>query len=157
MDKLIMGVGKRIAECRKEKGFMQKDLCNLIDDLTPQMISNWEQGHACPSPYYLCILAKTLDTTTDYLLMGIKNNVLEEKPSKRHVLETIVSFRLSGSKDVKVCIDKDTLHRYLHVDIRENDIVDFWLKFEKLNEARSVLGEQVYFEQVYKLLDLCSK
>lgn len=157
MDNFKRDVGKRIAECRKKKNYKQNDLCNIIDGSTPQMISNWEQGHSCPSPFYLVILANALDTTIDYLLLGKRQNALDDRPDKRTILKTITSLHLSGSSSISIKMDKRTLSEYVECCIRDSEIISFWDNLEKLNDARQVLGDQVYYEQVKKLIDLYSK
>ena len=62
--------GKRLSEIRKSRKFKQKDIKEMIEAPTVQMISNWETGRTFPSSHYLIILAKKLDTSLDYLLLG---------------------------------------------------------------------------------------
>lgn len=66
--------GKRLAEIRKSKKIKQKELKEMIDAPTVQMISGWENGHSFPSTNYLIILAKKLDISLDYLLLGKQKN-----------------------------------------------------------------------------------
>lgn len=73
MDKLKKEFGKRLAEIRKSKKLNQKEFKELIEAPTVQMISGWENGHSFPSPTYLIIIAKKLDISLDYLLLGRQN------------------------------------------------------------------------------------
>ncbi|HBE98613.1 MAG TPA: hypothetical protein DDW18_00975 [Firmicutes bacterium] len=66
-------VGKRLAEIRKSKKLNQEQLKELIAAPTVQMISGWENGHSFPSSHYLIIIAKKLDISLDYLLLGKEN------------------------------------------------------------------------------------
>ncbi len=68
-------IGKRIAALRKEKGYTQEALANLLE-VSPQAVSKWENDQACPDIALLPKLARLLDTTVDALLSGE-----EEKPA----------------------------------------------------------------------------
>ncbi len=68
-------IGKRIAALRKEKGYTQEALANLLE-VSPQAVSKWENDQACPDIALLPKLAWLLDTTVDALLSGE-----EEKPA----------------------------------------------------------------------------
>ena len=73
MDEIKKEVGKRLAEIRKSKKLNQEEFKDLIGAPTVQMISGWENGHSFPSPTYLIIIAKKLDISLDYLLLGRQN------------------------------------------------------------------------------------
>lgn len=83
-------LGKRIAEIRKSKKLNQKEFKVLIGAPTVQMISGWENGHSFPSVNYLIIIAKKLDTSLDYLLLG------EQKGQTDKTIRTY--------KDAAICI-----------------------------------------------------
>lgn len=67
--------GKRLAQVRKNKKLKQEDFKELINVPTVQMISSWENGHSFPSAAYLIIIAKKLDISLDYLLLGRQNDM----------------------------------------------------------------------------------
>lgn len=59
--------GKRIAERRKEKGYTQKQLADLVH-VTDKAVSKWERGDSYPETALLVPLAAALDATVDELL-----------------------------------------------------------------------------------------
>lgn len=62
-------LGRRIAALRKEKGYTQERIGDLLS-VTPQAISKWEQGNAFPDTLLLPPLARLLGVSIDYLLTG---------------------------------------------------------------------------------------
>ena len=84
MSKEKVDFGKRLAEIRKSKGMNQEQLRELIDAPTVQMISGWECGHSFPSAIYLITLAKRLDVSIDYLLLGEQQSSSGEKPLRTY-------------------------------------------------------------------------
>lgn len=57
----------RIRELRKQKGYKQTELAELIGaDST--LISRWERGKSIPSSYYILKLSQILETSMDYLM-----------------------------------------------------------------------------------------
>lgn len=63
-------VGKAISEQRKIKGMTQKQLADLLH-VSYQAVSRWEQGVSMPSVDMIYDIAKTLETTVDFLLNGL--------------------------------------------------------------------------------------
>ena len=63
-------VGRAIAEQRKIKGMTQKNLADLLH-VSYQAVSRWEQGISLPSVDMVYDIAKTLETTVDFLLNGL--------------------------------------------------------------------------------------
>ena len=68
-EELLKEIGARLAKTRKEKGYTQEQLAELIE-VTPQMISYAEKGRKAMRPENLIKICTTLDTSADYLLMG---------------------------------------------------------------------------------------
>ena len=79
MDEAKKEIGKRIAEIRKSKKIKQEELKEMIGAPTVQMISGWENGHSFPSTTYLIIIAKKLDISLDYLLLGKRSDSTDKK------------------------------------------------------------------------------
>ncbi len=59
--------GRRIAELRREKGYTQKQLAQLLH-VTDKAVSKWERGDSYPETGLLVPLAAALGTTVDALL-----------------------------------------------------------------------------------------
>ena len=62
-------LGKRIAALRREKGMTQEELAERLG-VSPQAVSNWENGQSCPDISLLPRLAAIFGVTTDLLLTG---------------------------------------------------------------------------------------
>lgn len=60
-------IGKTIVLLRKEHGFTQEELAELIQ-VSPQAVSKWENGRSLPDTALLPALAKALHTSIDNLL-----------------------------------------------------------------------------------------
>ena len=67
--------GKRITVIRKELGYTQESLAELLS-VSPQAVSKWENGHALPETALLPSLAKALDTSIDSLLTDSRIQIL---------------------------------------------------------------------------------
>lgn len=73
----IKKVGEQIATLRKAKGITQNELGERIG-VSFQAVSKWERGETLPDITLLPDLAKILETTTDYILLG-SEKVVEYK------------------------------------------------------------------------------
>ncbi len=62
-------IGKRIALLRKENGYTQEELAEILH-ITGQAVSKWEKGNALPDTSLLPALARILKTSIDRLLTG---------------------------------------------------------------------------------------
>lgn len=71
----ISKVGKQISTLRKEKGYTQENLAEILN-ISPQAVSKWENGHSLPETALLPSLAKALDTSIDSLLSDSKIQIL---------------------------------------------------------------------------------
>lgn len=65
-------VGNAIATQRKQKGMTQRHLADMLN-VSYQAVSRWEQGSSLPSVDMIYEIARTLDTTVDFLLNGLSN------------------------------------------------------------------------------------
>ena len=63
-------MGKRIMQLRKEKGYTQEQLAEMMG-VSAQAVSKWENDVSCPDISILPQLAERLGVTTDELL-GVK-------------------------------------------------------------------------------------
>lgn len=66
----IQQLGSRIACMRRECGLTQMQIADHIG-VTPQAVSKWERGLACPDLVCLDDLADLLHTNIDTLLRGV--------------------------------------------------------------------------------------
>lgn len=72
-------IGRSIAEKRKEKGYTQEQLGNILG-VSNKTISRWENGNYMPDLSLLIPLSETLDITLNELLTG-------EKIEKEKIIE----------------------------------------------------------------------
>lgn len=68
-----MTIGRRIAQLRREKGFTQDELSQMME-VSAQAVSKWENDQTCPDIASLPKLAKILGVTVDELLSGKEEN-----------------------------------------------------------------------------------
>ncbi len=87
-----MGItlGKNIKTYRKNKGFTQEELADLLN-ITPQAISKWESGSGLPDVLMLIPLAQVLGVSTDALL-GY-DSISENEEIIVRVKETVGTIR----------------------------------------------------------------
>ena len=72
--KFLKDMGYRISTKRKALGLTQENLAELAD-ISPQLISNAENGERAISCDKLYRISKALKTSADYLLSGEKTDV----------------------------------------------------------------------------------
>ena len=153
MNNLKREFGKRLAEVRKSKKLKQEDLREMINAPTVQMISGWENGHSFPSTTYLIILAKKLDISLDYLLLGKPNDksskqLFTYKDALEYILDFINMglFELSGYN-----FDHNTYATIL--ESLDQKIADFKHEYDNLLVASKTLRPELYKQAIMDLLD----
>jgi len=75
-DTLRKGLGQRIKQLRKDKGWTQKELANRVGT-SPAQLNKYEAGQNTPPLDKLVLFAEVLTTTADYLIAG---NVSDNMP-----------------------------------------------------------------------------
>ena len=61
-------IGKNIQRLRKEKGYTQKDLAELLQ-VSAQAISKWENGQSLPSIDHLLVLSRLFHIRVDQIII----------------------------------------------------------------------------------------
>lgn len=153
MEDLKKEIGKRIAESRKAKHLKQEDLRTLIDAPTVQMISGWEKGHSFPSMPYLVILAKTLDTSLDYLLLGKENGSVDRSiVTYKDAATRLIELEDSGLFEMR---DGDYGLGYPFTELYTIDktIGEFKSELDSLKGASKTLRPELYKQAIQDLLD----
>lgn len=69
-------IGKFIADCRKERGFLQKDIAARLG-ISEKTVSKWECGNGLPEVVYMEPLCRILGITVNELLSGESIPILE--------------------------------------------------------------------------------
>ena len=96
-------LGKNIKTFRKNKGFTQEELADLLN-ITPQAVSKWESENGLPDVSMLIPLAKVLGVSTDSLL-GY-DSILENDEVTARIKDAVQSLKLSNDraqKTIAVC------------------------------------------------------
>ena len=153
MNELKKEIGERLAKIRKSKNMRQDQLKDLIGAPTVQMISSWECGHSFPSTTYLILIAKKLDISLDYLLLGKENDSNHYKMNNyKDICGFIVEllnndmFKISGyfsnfdSYITELNTSDETIYRF------KND-------FENLQVSKKIMRKDLYDEAVNDLLE----
>lgn len=70
-------IGERIKKTRKNLGYTQEDLANMLY-FSDKTISSWEKNRTKPDIASLCLLSEKLNTSIDYLLYGDKKVINQE-------------------------------------------------------------------------------
>lgn len=70
-------IGERIKKTRKNLGYTQEDLANMLY-FSDKTISSWEKNRTKPDIASLCLLSEKLNTSINYLLYGDKKVINQE-------------------------------------------------------------------------------
>lgn len=153
MNELKKEFGKRLAEIRKSKKIKQEELRDMIGAPTVQMISGWENGHSFPSTNYLIILAKKLDISLDYLLLGKPNDKSSKKlHTYKDVAEYILELLDSGLFQLCGYGWDSTLYK-TSLETLDKKIADFKHEFDNLLVASKTLRPELFKQATVDLLD----
>lgn len=91
--------GSFIAECRKEKGYNQKQLAERLN-VTEQAVSRWERGIGYPDITLLIPLARELDVSVLEVMEGyrMKKEVKVSKQEVEHSMEYYMASSMDSRK-----------------------------------------------------------
>ena len=76
-------IHSRIRDLRLEKGWSQEKLALECGYKSWQTVQQWENGKTAPNRKKLPIVAKKLNTTSDYLMSGDPSQVLQRPTEKK--------------------------------------------------------------------------
>ena len=92
-------VGQEISNCRKAKGYTQKEFAELLNQ-SIQQIQKYEYGKGNISLYKLVEIAEVLDTSIMNLLINVANKYngksFAGKTSKQYMLQNSLHMQLSA-------------------------------------------------------------
>jgi len=104
-------VGQRIASLRKERGYTQEQLAEILH-VTGQAVSKWEKGHSLPDTSLLPVLAEILKTSIDRLLtgqdIGTKISPYDEQYEKQEYYWGLEPSKLA---EMTMCLVHDKLDK----------------------------------------------
>ena len=95
-------LGTRIAQLRKEKGYTQEDLAQMLE-VSPQAVTKWENDLTCPDISSLPKLAQILGVSVDTLLSGKVEPIaqivpVEERKDLKDMMLRIIVDSAEGDK-----------------------------------------------------------
>ena len=153
MSNFKIQIGKRIAELRTEKGIKRETFIEMLDGPTLQMLSNWENGHTTPSAFYLVKIAEVLDTTVDYILTGKKNSGFSHQINTyKDILVSVNDLIVSGMFTKSIY---EPYGKIISVQLSSNNktIGKYIKEYESLEGARKVIGDEVFNNELTKLIN----
>ena len=115
LSRKIMELGKRILALRKQKNFSQSDLAKAVG-ITYAQIGRYETKGTQPSAEVLKKIADALDTTTDYLMYGDKD---EKAMSSLNDAELLQQFKAVDSMDNE---DKQVIKKLIDAFITKSKL-----------------------------------
>lgn len=98
----LRGIGRRIQNRRKQKGYTQEQLAEMMN-VSIQMVSNLERGNKAIRIDNLINLSQILDISTDYILTGkettddiqaLTARITQLPDRERKMIELLVGFCL---------------------------------------------------------------
>lgn len=92
MDNYLQQMGMRIAARRKELGFTQEELADMIN-VSVQTISTTERGKKALRPENIVKICKALRCTTDYILIGKSMDAVPEALNRTYKNLTPLQYR----------------------------------------------------------------
>lgn len=101
----LISIGRRIRDRRKQQGYTQEQLAEMMD-VSVQMISNLERGNKAIRIDNLINLSQILDVSTDYILMAKTTTddldaltlcISRLQAKDRNMIELLVKYCLAES------------------------------------------------------------
>ena len=96
--------GKRLRECRKQKGLSQNEVASLLNT-NHSVIGKYERDDVKPSIDAVKRLAEVLNTTVSYLLGEAENDELFKDPEMLRRLKDINSLPEEDKKHILFNLD----------------------------------------------------
>lgn len=95
-----MNIGERLCELRQEKGYMQKDVAEILN-VAPNTLSGYEKNIRKPDTETIIKMAKFYNVSSDYLL-GIN-----EKPTNNEYVKFARELEEKNIKisDLRIALD----------------------------------------------------
>jgi len=107
---IILSIGERISELRKEQNLSQGQLARALS-ITRQAVSKWENDQAVPDALKMIQLADILDTDIEYLSTG--RRTFSRRPpvvlNEVQIVEKIVEKPVVSIKTVEKIVEVPTV------------------------------------------------
>ena len=116
-------IGELIKKIRKEKGYTQSDLADIIG-VSPKTISKWETGAGIPDISILKKLSEEFEITIDDLLEGTSSNNKQKKKNKKVyiliiailIISTFLIINIINKSNKMKEIEECTVIRTYYID-----------------------------------------
>ena len=108
-------IGNRIVKARKELGISVKELAARTERLSPQRISNWEQGTRSPGPLEALLIARQLNVSPSYLLCLTDSPSGEITIPKKKGMQFIPVVPLNEALTAKAKVESNDFPTYENV------------------------------------------
>lgn len=127
----VMSCGKRISVLRKQKGFTQKELADILF-VSDKAISSWEQNRTEPSLEFIMKLSEVLECSVSYLIYGDnpKNNIETEIKIKltENEFKYLDSFMSDNAKFLNESNHHDIYYEPSYRKFLTEDKINEWLR-----------------------------
>jgi len=109
----IKMIGKQIAKLRKDKGYTQNRLSEILN-VSPQAVSKWENGRAFPEITLLQALSRALGTSIDNLLLVSRLQIISAVYGDGMQFEdvTLLLNRLVENDELRIKVDFSLFSAY---------------------------------------------
>jgi len=116
MGHILVEIGKRIAESRRNAGFTQEELANRLG-VTPQALSKWEKGASSPDLEMLTSLCNILEVSADYLVGKKRKTIVENGNLLQQ--DEIWKHLWDGYQPLELVFGSDVVPTFMKNDFRE--------------------------------------
>ena len=146
-------LGKRIREARINLKLKQKDCLSGLGDVTPQMLSDWENGYVCPSLTYLINISNFYKVSLDYIILGKKiDETNKEITTYKDAIEYVVQLHLSGIFEISSWAENNGM-RNVCLNSFNKTISDFEKRYRNLLIGRNSMRVELFNEALLELID----
>ena len=145
-------MGSRIKKARLNANLKQKDCLEPLGDITPQMLSDWENGYVCPSLDYLKNISTFFNLSLDYIVFGKEcgssNDCLE---SYSDVTSTILKLLNTGMFEFRITFENSSYEAVRLFSLDEK-IVSFMTDYKNLLTAAKSMKKELFDQAVEDLI-----
>lgn len=137
-------MGNRIRQARIKLGLKQKDCIEKLGDITPQMLSDWENGYVCPSINYLINIANYFKVSLDYIVLGIEDKKETSIRTYKDAIEMMIALENSGLFECS--LNYAGINCLYSIDLQTFDktIIDFKRKYDDLEKTNAFMKKDIF-------------
>lgn len=153
MEDKLQNIGARLIILRKKHNKTQQEVSDNIEGITPQLLSSYENNKQKPGIENLIKFSKYFNVSLDYLCLGKENSQSNAKLTNyEQLLRTLVEIEKTGIIKLYPNMNPDCCDEYnLSADFQDKYIFKFYVDLMKLNDAKDILGEELYNKAIENL------